>query len=283
MVEKAYTTAPRNLESLSARIRNLAPEHRTTEFRLRSTIGNIIIGQMLPSGAVKGGTAMHLRHGGSRSRFSSDVDVTRAAGLAVEEYIAAFRANLESGWHGFEGVVVARAPLTPEGVPVEYIMAPFNVKLSYQGKPWFTVLFELGHDEINSLVNAPRLLAPDIAGLFLSLGLPAPIPVAVLPVDHQIAQKLHACSSPGSDRAHDLVDLQILVSSSQFDLVVSARTAQRLFAARKRHAWPPVFVVSSGWAARYAEAASGIDVLPTVEEAVVWVNGLVNSLDRTGD
>lgn len=28
-------------------------------------------------------------------------------------------------------------------------------------------------------------------------------------VEHQIAQKLHAASAPGSSRAHDLVDLQL--------------------------------------------------------------------------
>jgi hypothetical protein len=26
----------------------------------------------------------------------------------------------------------------------------------------------------------------------------------------QVAQKLHACTAPGSERAHDLVDLQLL-------------------------------------------------------------------------
>jgi Nucleotidyl transferase AbiEii toxin, Type IV TA system len=279
MPAKVYATAPRSRESLSARIRNLAPEHRTTKFRLRGTIGNIVIGQMLPSGAVKGGTAMALRHGQSRTRFSPDVDVTRAGEVGVDEYVAEFRTNLQQGWHGFAGVIVAREPATPAGVPSAYVMAPFNVKLSYQGKAWFTILFELGHEEINSLASAPRVLAPDIADLFHALGLPAPAPVAVLPVDHQIAQKLHACSTPGSDRAHDLVDLQLLAGDPALDLALTAATTRRLFAARKRHPWPPVLTVSRGWAPRYHEAADGIAVLPTVAEAVVWVNGFISSLD----
>ena len=114
MPAKVYATAPRSRESLSARIRNLAPEHRTTEFRLRGTIGNIVIGQMLPSGAVKGGTAMALRHGQSRTRFSPDVDVTRAGEVGVDEYVAEFRTNLQQG-----GVLTKLQTCRPEGCRVQ--------------------------------------------------------------------------------------------------------------------------------------------------------------------
>jgi len=279
MTDKSYSTPPKNLASLSARIRNLAHERGTTELRLRGTIGNIIIGQMLPSGAIKGGTAMRLRHGDSGARFSADVDVTRAAGVGIEEYVLEFRTKLELGWNGFAGTVVAQSPATPVNVPAYYIMAPFKVKLAYQGKSWFTVLFELGHEEIDSLIHSLLMLPLDIADLFHALGLPAPTPIAVLSLDHQIAQKLHACSTPGSDRAHDLVDLQILASSPQLDMGTTARTARRLFTARKGHAWPPTLTISDGWAARYDEAASGLDVLPTIDEAIVWVNTFINVLN----
>jgi len=190
MTDKSYSTPPKNLASLSARIRNLAHERGTTELRLRGTIGNIIIGQMLPSGAIKGGTAMRLRHGDSGARFSSDVDVTRAAGVGIEEYVLEFRTKLELGWNGFAGTVVAQSLATPVNVPAHYIMAPFRVKLAYQGKSWFTVLFELGHEEIDSLIHSLLMLPLDIADLFHALGLPRPAPIAVLPLDHQIAQKV---------------------------------------------------------------------------------------------
>ena len=53
-----------------------------------------------------------------------------------------------------------------------------------------------------------------ISDWFTELGLPAPEPVPALPLDHQIAQKLHACTLPDNgdwtnDRSHDLVDVQI--------------------------------------------------------------------------
>ena len=47
------------------------------------------------------------------------------------------------------------------------------------------------------------------------LGFPEPGPVPCMRLEHQIAQKLHAASSPGSNRAHDLIDLQIAVSNGK--------------------------------------------------------------------
>lgn len=49
----------------------------------------------------------------------------------------------------------------------------------------------------------------------------------------------------------------------------------RLFAARRAQEWPPTVVEYEDWDTIYAEAAEGLDVLPTVREAVVWANDLV--------
>ncbi len=70
-----------------------------------------------------------------------------------------------------------------------------------------------------------------------SLGLETPAPIPVLVLDHQIAQKLHACTYDNpktgqNDRAHDLVDLQILEQEEAIDMAAVAATAERLFTAR---------------------------------------------------
>jgi len=80
-------------------------------------------------------------------------------------------------------------------------MKPFDVKLAYRGRSFMTVPLEVGHDEIGDTELA---LAPDIQGLFETLGLLIPEPVPVLATHHQVAQKLHACTAVGSERAHDL-------------------------------------------------------------------------------
>jgi hypothetical protein len=44
----------------------------------------------------------------------------------------------------------------------------------------------------------------------------------------------------GNERAHDLVDLQILEQEETIDLAAVGATATRLFAARRTHSWPAI-------------------------------------------
>jgi len=79
-------------------------------------------------------------------------------------------------------------------------------------------------------------------------------------LDHQIAPNLHACTSINSKtgqngRAHDLVDLQILEQKKAIDIAAVAATAERLFTARRSHAWPPTVVQYDRWENIYTEAA----------------------------
>lgn len=71
----AYQTAPPNLRSLEQRVRNLEADDGLA-LRRQVTMAMVIVGQMLPEGAVKGGTAMALRYGRSESRFTQDLDAT---------------------------------------------------------------------------------------------------------------------------------------------------------------------------------------------------------------
>jgi hypothetical protein len=96
--------------------------------------------------------------------------------------------------------------------------------------------------------------------------------------DHQIAQKLHAASCPGSDRARDLVDLQLLDAGEELDLGTVAATCERLFSYRQQQQWPPTLTVGEGWDELYMAAADGLDVLASAAEAVVWVNEFVKRI-----
>ena len=156
-------------------------------------------------------------------------------------------------------------------------MQPFEIRLDYRGRSWCSVKFELGHNEIGDADEPDHILAPDLAALITDVGLPAPRPVPVMRADHQIAQKLHAVSEPGSQRARDLVDLQIL-GREVLDLTHVATTCVRLFEYRKRQPWPPTIVTGTDWATLYAEAADGLDVLSTVDRAILWTNDLVNRI-----
>lgn len=272
----SYGTPPRNLAALNQRLKNLEVDETLT-LRRRTTMALVVIGQMLPEGAVKGGSAMALRYGSS-TRFTRDLDAARTGGILA--FRADFEERLREGWSGFTGRLAERKAPKPEGIPAPYVMKPFDVKLDYEGKPWCTVPFELGHNEIGDADDPEFALAPSISEMFTSVGLPAPDPVAVMPPDHQIAQKIHASTVSGSDRARDLVDLQLLGAREQLDLAMVRATCVRLFDYRKAHAWPPEVVEGADWATLYAKAAEGLDVASEVAPAIEWLKNFIARIDQ---
>ena len=202
----SYSSAPTSVRSLEQRIRNVESSDGLA-LRRRVGMALVVVGQMLPEGVVKGGSAMALRYGRG-TRFTQDLDAARVQPLA--EFRSDFEDSLAAGWAGFTGRLVEKAAPRPPAVPRAYVMQPFEVKLDYRGRSWCTVKFELGHNEIGDADEPEYQLAADLAGLFTEVGLPAPKAVPVMRSDHQVAQKLHAVTDEGSERARDLVDLQLL-------------------------------------------------------------------------
>ncbi|MEZ5320484.1 MAG: nucleotidyl transferase AbiEii/AbiGii toxin family protein [Microthrixaceae bacterium] len=196
MTEPSYPTPPIHRASLEQRLRNICGSLGINELRTRTSLAHTVVAQMLPAGVVKGGAAIKLRVGDQASRLTTDLDAARAATHTVETYTAELSDRLSEGWHGFTGRLVDREPADPPDVPAEYVMQPFEVKLSFNGQSYVTVPLELGHDEVGS-TDQPRLaLDAGITEVFERLGFPTPAPVPVLAVEHQIAQKLHACTTP---------------------------------------------------------------------------------------
>ncbi len=272
--------APTNLASLQARIRNVAREREQQERRIQRAIASTVVGQMLPDGVVKGGTAMKIRVGEAGSRYTPDFDASRSPNVTVEDYVEQLRDRLQNGWSGFTGTVRVLEPRQVEDVPADYVMQPFEIQLAYRDRHWLTVEFELGHDEVGSTEDRDLRIAEDIVEIFATIGLEEPAPIPLLLVEHQVAQKLHACTyiNPNTnrnDRAHDLVDLQILEQEETIDYAELREIGTRLFAARRAQQWPPTVVEYDDWDTIYAEAAEGLNVLATVTEAVAWANDLI--------
>ena len=273
---------PANYRELERRIKKYAEENGVPEKRIKTVVASTVSGQLMPDGVVKGGTAMKLRLGEAGSRFTPDFDAARRAGLSLEDYQFKLSENLEIGWKGFSGRVVEVKTYEPEGIPEDYIMRAFDIKLSYKEKSMLTLRFELGRDEIGSTESSPRFIASDIVDLFQELGLPQPLEVEVLSTEHQIAQKLHACTTPDRNhqntRAHDLVDLQLLIESDPPDLIKLNEIGRRLFAARRLGTWPPEVIIFEKWEEIYNVEAEGLGLLGTVQEAIAWINGLLEEM-----
>lgn len=273
-----YSDAPMSVRSLEQRIRNLEGDDGLA-LRRRVGMALVVVGQMLPAGAIKGGSAMALRYGRG-TRFTQDLDAARVQPLA--RFRSDFEDSLSAGWAGFAGRLVEKPAPRPPAVPAAYVMQPFEVKLDYRGRPWCTVKFELGHNEIGDAEDPDYHLAADLARLFTEVGLEAPKPVPVMRSDHQVAQKLHAVSSEKGERARDLVDLQLLDEGEELDLARTVATCVRLFGYRRQQVWPPTIVAGTGWDALYVEAAEGLEVLPTVDDAVAWANEFVQHIAAAG-
>ena len=222
---------------------------------------------------------MALRYG-RETRFTQDLDAARVQPLA--RFRNDFEESLGAGWASFTGRLVEKAAPRPPAVPTAYVMQPFDVKLDYRGRPWCTVKFELGHNEIGDADEPEFRLAADLEDLFTEIGLEAPRPVPVMPADHQVAQKLHAVSAEGSERARDLVDLQLLDMGEDLDLVRVRATCVRLFEYRRKQPWPPTAAIGEGWGTLYRAATEDVEALPDVEAAVAWVNAFVERIEAAG-
>ena len=246
---------------------------------IRSIIANTVVGQFLPQGVVKGGSALRLRYGLDNTRVTIDFDTAHRND--IEDFISTIETGLRDGWSGFTGEVIRRNPATPKDIPAQYVMQPFDVKLRYMKQPWCTVRLEVGYDEIGDAQTAEEFIAQEILDVFKNLCLDEPKPIPLMPLTHQVAQKLHGVSEPNSNRAHDLVDLQLIFSRDAVDLKEVSRIAKRLFANRRRQPWPTLIKKGESWDSLYSDAAAGLDVMENVDEAIAWANDLIAKINAS--
>ena len=236
---------------------------------------------MLPDGVVKGGSSLMFRYGGDHSRYTRDLDTARV--MPIDDYLDRLEVALNSGWNGFTGRLQRVKPPRPTGVPEGYTMVPYDIKLAYNGRSWMTVRIEIGHNEIGDADESELEQPGDMTRLLAELGFPAPNPIPVMKLPYQIAQKLHAVTTAGADRPHDLVDLQLMCGQSQIDLAATKTICIRLFDYRRLQPWPPKVTRGEGWETHYAEAGRGLSVLPTVDEAIEWANALIGQIDSAAE
>jgi hypothetical protein len=250
------------------------------DIRLARAMADVIVGQMLPAGVVKGGSSLMFRYGGAVTRYTKDVDTARS--VELEAYLESLRLKLAEGWNGFTGKIVDVEPPSPPNVPKPYLMMPYDIKLQYLGKSWMTVRIEVGHNEIGDADAFETMLPDDIAAAFVDLGFPKPNEIPVMKLSYQVAQKLHAVSGINSDRAHDLIDLQLIDKYSILDLVDVRSKCERLFKYRCEQAWPPVIIKGDRWSSVYNEAYTTLRkpeiVFSAVDDAIEWVNEFVNRI-----
>lgn len=265
----------RNLDLAIDRITH----NREEALQTKRIMANIIVGQMLPNSVVKGGSALKIRYGNQTTRFSMDLDTARA--IDLDNYIKQLDSSLKEGWNNFTGNVVKRQPATPKDVPDSYVMQPFDVKLQYNLKPWITVPLEVGHNEIGDADEPEYLISNDAIDIFHKLGFSTPKPIPVMPIAYQIAQKLHAVTEPNSKRAHDLIDLQIIINNDKIDYAKTNDICKRLFKYRDMHPWPSKVIKGEGWDNLYDNQLAGLNVIENIDDAIAWTNNLIDKINNS--
>jgi len=277
--------APSNLNSLEARLRNHCEAAAISFGPVRRHVAALVVAQMLVDShtVVKGGRSLEIRYGIAATRASTDLDAVRTHRL--DDLIGHLEQALDEGWAGFSGRVIDKGVIEAP-VPSAYRPHRLDVKLSFQGRSFGTVQLEVAVEEAGGLAGTEAITSAEGAAIFAAVGLPEPDPVPVLPLPTQVAQKLHACTAPDTDewindRAHDLVDLQLIRRDLPDGQMAQVREAcERLFAARQMHPWPPHVTARTGWALRYAREREGVeaDVTEDIDAAVEWANRLIEQI-----
>lgn len=247
---------------------------------LAIAFSNAIVAQLIGAGVVKGGTSLKLRYGEKATRVTKDLDT--AWSIDLDSFLKDIGCKLKTGWNGFSGEVVVLKQANPKGIPFEYVMQPCAVHLKYLGTPWRIIDMEIGHNEIGDADAFDMIPVPDeISNLADFLCLPALGDVRTMKLEYQIAQKLHGATERGSKRAHDLIDLQLILSQNEIDLSRTASICRELFRYRRKQPWPTSVVKNDNWDAAYSDQKGDLDVRTTVDEAIAWANELILQIEKS--
>ncbi|WP_028066546.1 nucleotidyl transferase AbiEii/AbiGii toxin family protein [Solirubrobacter soli] len=224
-----------------------------------------------PVFALKGGVSMELRFG-LDARATTDYDAAyREPG---GDMVARLDEALTEPYGDF---TLSRTEIKPIG---NTGAIQLDLKLSYRGRRWATVILEVAPTEGDSGQELDH-----VPGIPLgAFGLPGPEEVACVAVRYQIAQKLHACTQifatgRQNDRVRDLVD--VLMLQGRIDDMASVRDAcVEIFSLRAKHAWPPTVTIFEDWPDRYAGLAADLDFEPSnVNDAAAAVQALIDAID----
>lgn len=314
--------APRSEGQLNRRLEAIADAMGVPVDRARRLLGAVIVAQMLPEGVVvKGGNGVRLRHGATGTRATRDLDLLARDPQQALKDLTGF---VDRGWGAapgskrelkadpaatrvaFFGTVHEDDPAEPLGVPDPYVLSRAKVTLHFLSArtSWVSVPIEIGRDEFegSTLAQPVEVVAPQVAEAVTALGCGTPRSVAVMAVEQQLAQKIHAVTDPHQTRGHDLVDIQLLwhgvEAEGGVDIPLLADLVSRTFmfrspgrtaAGHTPHEWPPpvahVRTLEQGYLDALEETRVGAEgqarlLQPRVSDAADWLESLITRIAR---
>lgn len=236
------TTKP--AERLEKTLARVAREHGLDQERLRRWVSFLalcgVLEHAMEKGVIdiyylKGGVAMEMRYARA-ARTTKDFDLglagnrperLRRLGEVLQLGFDNFRFRLKAGQHEMELADTIRV----------------EVAIEYRTRAWQTIEVDLGPGEAREV----DVVTPVIEGV-AEMGIPVTPQVRCLGINEQVAQKLHACTGPHSEgRARDVLDILVVNMLGRLDRVGVRATAERIFAERDTHAFPPDTAIPAEW------------------------------------
>ncbi len=214
--------------------------------------------------ALKGGLALETRLK-DRARASMDMDIDHVHGIGAAREDLARAAQLDLGDH-FSFVITESRETQSES---EGLAGRFRMESALAGSP-FEVL------QVDVTIAPPGAWEVEIGqrpGLLAELGL-GPVEVALVPLERQIAEKLHAYSRKygekgrASTRVRDLIDLVLIRRLERIDGQKLRAAIELTFATRKTHAVPlNVPAPPAAWRVSFRQGSARVGIGSDVDEA----------------
>jgi hypothetical protein len=227
--------------------------------------------------ALKGGFALETRLG-EHARVSVDLDADHLGGAEAARADLQRAIVAEVGDH-FGFALIGAEELRSGGVG---LAVRYRLESSVAGRPFEPL-------QVDVSLTAPDPWDAQRAtrtGLLIGVGL-GPMEVWLVPLERQVAEKLHACTrtyeTGGTTRARDLVDLLLIHEHERLDVVALQGAIWRVFHRRATHAIPghlppPPRALAVG----YRREAGQVGVLPELMHAhrllADWLDPVLTAL-----
>jgi hypothetical protein len=266
-------------ERLEKTLARVAREHGLDQERLRRWVSFLalcgVLERALERGVIdiyylKGGVAMELRYArAARTTKDFDLGLTgnrperlRRLAEVLQLGFDDFTFRLKAGQHEMELADTIRV----------------EVAVEYRTRAWQTIAVDLGPGGDHEV----DVIRPAVEGV-AEMGIPVTQQVRCLGINEQVAQKLHACTGPyNEDRARDVLDILVVEMLGQLDRVRTRAAAERIFAERNTHAFPPDTTIPVEWNAELEALAKELGYRTTdVAQIQTEFSDLISAIARS--
>ena len=105
-----------------------------------------------------------------------------------------------------------------------------------------TCILDVSQDELKMANQHSAIrVSKEVRSILEDLNFSELSDVLLISTEYQLAQKIHACTEPGSRRGHDLYDICVVLDRLNVDMSALSNLVERVFAFRKTHSLTPIF------------------------------------------